>query len=172
MKIKDVITETGLLKGLFKSITPKAVDAFQKWKQTRTDKPTREGFRYKDYFINWNGKTWLSWNYDERKYEPAPLEIQRELDALASGQVPTPSGASTEKPTRRKKGLEVMVDGPRELTIRYDGQLYTTRGGDAPWVLTKSQPEKAVSPSFGKVLDQEYRKYCQDHETQSCNIDR
>jgi len=166
MKIKDIIQEAGFLRGFFKGISKQAVDSFQRWKETRADTQTKEGFRYKDYYINWDGKNWLSWDFDNRKYELAPLEIQRELDTLASGQsvsVPTKPSPTTR---RMKKGMQVVVDGPRELTVRYDGQLYSTKGGVAPWTITKTGKE--VNQSFAKVLDQEYHNYCQD---QTCNIE-
>ena len=70
----------------------------------------------------------------------------------------TASVASKPK-TSSKHDIQVVVDKPGQpLTIRYNGQLYSSEGGlRSKWVNTKTNRE--VNSMFQSVLDAEWERY-------------
>lgn len=85
--------------------------------------------------------------------------LRRTTQEYKSGLLGLAPTTTKTQPVKSKKDMQVVVDAPRELTVSYNGQLYTTKGGKEPWVNTKTG--KQVNPSFGKVLDIEWDKLAQ-----------
>lgn len=168
MKIKDIVAE-GLLDPIRawadkrsgqKEIDDLSKNVIGKWNQFLG----RGGFKNvnNDLLHVWSQKFFQTQNIDPPKQgENANqylTDLVRDYKLGILGQKPRASQASqTAKPS--KKDMQVVVDHPREMTVSYQGQLYTTKGGDEPWTNTKTGKE--VNPSFAKVLNQEYNKLVQ-----------
>lgn len=85
MKIKELINEAGILKGIGQALAPNAMRKFDKEIPTQTGS---RDFEHKGESYRWLGNKW-GVKVGAGRYEPAPEEMQQELNDLASGEVDT-----------------------------------------------------------------------------------
>ena len=121
MKIKELTNEAGILKGIGQALAPNAMRKVDKEIPTQTGS---RDFEHKGESYRWLGNKW-GVKVGAGRYEPAPEEMQQELNDLASGDVnaPGPSdiNATLDSNTQYRFPHPLFRADDIDIIVRRDG---------------------------------------------------